>query len=279
VPELSQPREWSTTPAAARVTPAALPRRKSSAVWWVLGTIAVLGIIGIGFTVMLLALASMSSNSNNNASRANTNSRVANRNTSANANRANTNTTTTRPASFSDDFSEIKWATGNSQFGDIWYADDEYHMRSKEKTFLIMYAPSDDYNTENATVRVTVRSVDGSASTSGYGLIVHGEKNSNNELEDYAFLIYTGTEPQYEIVSHKGGSQNTLVTWTKSNVIQSGTHPNQLEVRIKGTDLTFYINGQYVNGIKDVENYKAGRVGFYTSDVTEVAFDGLEIQR
>jgi hypothetical protein len=110
-------------------------------------------------------------------------------------------------------------------------------------------------------------------------LVVHGEKNSNNELEDYAFLIYTGTEPQYEIVSHKGGSQTPLVTWTKSNVIQTGTHPNQLEVRIKGSDLAFYINGQYVNGIKDVENYKRGLVGFYTSDVTEVAFDGLEIQR
>ena len=39
--------------------------------------------------------------------------------------------------------------------------DGEYHMVSKAGTFVVMYAPSDDYSTENATVKVTARSVDG----------------------------------------------------------------------------------------------------------------------
>ena len=49
---------------------------------------------------------------------------------------------------------------GVSQFGGIWYENDEYHMSSKEGTYIVMYAPSDEYSTENATVKVTARSVD-----------------------------------------------------------------------------------------------------------------------
>ena len=46
-------------------------------------------------------------------------------------------------------------------------------MTSKEKMFVVMYAPSDDYSTENATVKVTARSVDGDAPSAGFGLMVH----------------------------------------------------------------------------------------------------------
>ena len=73
-------------------------------------------------------------------------------------------------------------------------------MRAKEKSYLVMYAPSADYNTENATVSVTVRSVDGTPASTGFGLIIHGEKK-NGQLEDYALLIFTGEEAKYEIIS------------------------------------------------------------------------------
>jgi hypothetical protein len=78
---------------------------------------------------------------------------------------------------------------------------------------------------------------------------------------------------------HKNGVQSSLVSRTKSSAIRSGTSPNQFEVRIKGTELSFYINGQYLTRITDSENYQSGRAGLYTSDATEVAFDDLEIQR
>jgi len=263
------------------------PRKKSNAVWWVLGGFAVIAIIGVGLVIMIVAIASLSSDSNSNNANANRGIAKSNSNTisntninaNSNADGRNSNTTSALPASLADDFSAEKWGTGKYKFGDIWYADDEYHLRSKEKTFLVMYAPSNDYNTENATVKVTARSVDGTASSSGYGLIVHGEKTKTNELEDYALLIYSGTDPQYEIVMHKSGNQSTIVPWTKSGTIRSGTTPNQLEVRVKGTDLSFYINGQYLTHITDTENFKRGLAGFYASDTPEVAFDDLEIQR
>jgi hypothetical protein len=260
------------------------PPKKSSAIWWILGGLLVAGVLVVGAAVMILALASMSSNSNNTANsntNRNSNSRVANRNTNtnvANNSDSNSNSVGSLATSIDDDFSEAKWSVGNYSYGDIWYADDEYHMRSKEKTFLVMYAPS-NYRTEDATVRVTVRSVDGTPPQTGYGLIVQGQKSKAGALEDYALLIYTGAEPQYEIVKHKEGTQSTVVAWTKSKVIRGGTNPNQLEVRTKGDELTFYINGQYVDRITDTENFKRGVAGLYTSDNAEVAFDDLEIER
>ncbi len=275
VPEMAQPR-----PAARQWTPTPVARapKKSNAVWWILGGVAVVSVIGIGLVIMILALASISSTENTNT--ANTNSRVVNRNTNANrASNANTNTGPELLSSFTDDFSTQTWRTGNFQFGDIWYSDGEYRMRAKERTYLVMYAPSDVYSTEDATVRLTARSVDGVGPTSGYGLIVHGQKSTNNELEDYALLIYTGSEPQYEVVMHKGGDQKTLVPWTKSSAILAGGSPNQLEVRIRGDQLSFYVNGRYLTRITDSEGFKRGVVGVYTSEASEVAFDNLEIER
>ena len=152
-------------------------------------------------------------------------------------------------------------------------------MVSKEKTFVVMYAPSDDYNTENATVRVTARSVDGGVPSAGFGLMVHCAQSKAKRLEDYALLIYPGEEPEYQIIMHKDGNQSSLVDRTKSNAIHSGSSPNKLEIRIRGNELSFYANGQYLTQITDSENFRRGRAGLYTSDIHEVAFDDLVINR
>jgi hypothetical protein len=269
----AQPRQWAPSPAHPQ-------RKKSNAVWWILGGVVVVGLIVVGVTIMILALASIGSNSNGNtntnvANTRNTNTRVTNRNTNV----TNVNSTSTLPASIKDDFSIATWGSGKFTFGDVWYHNDEYHMRSKEKTYLVMYAPKNDYNTENATVRVTARSVDGTPASSGFGLIVHGDKSRAGSLEDYGLLIYTGPEAKYEIIKHKNGVQSTVVPWTRSTVIRSGTNPNQLEIRTRGLELSFYINGQYVDRITDTENFRRGVAGLYTSDNTDIAFDDLEIRR
>jgi hypothetical protein len=274
-PQFVQP-QWSPMP---------VPQpRKSNAVWWVFGGLAVLVVLGIGIVVILLAIASISSQTNSsrlvNGNTANRNANV-NRAMVSNANtlRANTNSTSNLPSSYTDDFSTQKWGVGSSQFGDLSYVNDEYHMRSKDKTYFVMYGPTNDYNTENATVRITARNVDGVSPTFGYGLLVHGERSKDDNLEDYAFLIYTSENPQYKVVLHKGGTETPLVPWTPSSTIRTGTSPNQIEVRIKGALLSFYINGQFVKSITDTANFKRGRAGLYTSDAHEVAFDDLEIKR
>ena len=266
--------QWSPMP------PAQAPR-KSHAVWWILGGIAI-AIFGAGLVVVLIVIGVLTSESNTIS---NTNSNtIANKNmnrsnaNNANSSNANTNASSSLPASLSDDFSTKKWGTGSSQFGDFWYTDDEYHMRAKEPTYLMMYGPSNDYNTENATVRVTVRNVDGVSPRSGYGLVVHCAKKAE-KFEYYTFLIYTNEKPRYKVGMYKGGDQTPLVEWTESNVVRTGTNTNQLEVRIKGSELSFYVNSQRLTSITDTAGFKRGLVGFYTSDAHEVAFDDLQITR
>ncbi|HEY0006552.1 MAG TPA: hypothetical protein VGB17_17350 [Pyrinomonadaceae bacterium] len=278
-PQPAPPPAWSPTP-----TP--LPPTRQSRKWpWVVGILGVLALLGGGLIVLLVALSKMDANTNT-ANRNNSNAnRNGNRNSNSTANNSNTvnrNTNSVAPstASLSDDFSDGKWGTGTYSYGKIWYQTDEYHMHANKGGYIVMYGPNGDYSTENATVRVTARSVDGTSPSEGYGLVVHGEKpKDKNELEDYAFLISTGENPQYAVLMHRGGEQTPLVNWTRSSVIRTGTSPNQLEVRIKDKQLSYYINGQYVTSITDKGNFMRGLAGFYTSDVNEVAFDDLEISR
>jgi hypothetical protein len=251
-------------------------QKKSNAIWWVLGGLLAVLVIGVGLVVMVIALASLGSNTNSNLN-ANLRNDNRNSNVTVNTNISNANANALPPASLADDFSEQKWGVGNSQYGRIWYEGGEYHMTSKAGTFVVMYAPSDDYNTENATVKITASSVDGSVPSAGFGLMVHCAQSKAKQLEDYALLIYPAIEPEYEVIMHKNGVQSALVSRTKSGAIHSGSSPNQLEIRIKGSELSFYANGQYLTRINDAENYRRGRAGLYTSDIHEVVFDDLTI--
>ena len=276
-PPAPGPQQWTPGPTSAPPP----PRKKSNAIWWVLGGLIALLVIGVGLVVLVIALASLSTNTNNSNANARNDNRNANAtaNANANASNANANTNATTPASFTDDFSQQKWGTGSSPFGRIWYQNDEYHMSSFPEKFVVMYAPSSDYNTENATVKVTARSVNGDVPAAGFGLMVHCAQTRDKKLEDYALLIYPSPEPEYEIIMHKAGVQSSLVQKTKSSAIRSGSSPNELEVRIRGNELSFYANGQFLTKVTDTANYRHGKAGLYTSDPYEVAFDDLTIDR
>ncbi len=278
-PSLTPPPSWSPMPPM---------QAQKRSVWpWILGIGAILVFAGIGLVILVFALASMSGDNSNNRNTNNSNSRVANRNTNTNSNTTkNTNENSNENANtrstlntFTDDFSTQTWGTGPSSFGKNWYQDEEYHMRATKGGYIVMYAPDKkEYGDENATVRVGLRSIDGNSPDSGYGLTVHGEKK-DGKLEDYGFLIYSGTNPKYAVVLHKAGKETKLVDWTSSSAVRTGTSPNQIEVRIRDLKMDLYINGQFITSVTDEANYRRGRVGLYTSDVGEVAFDDLEISK
>jgi len=265
------PPQWSPMPPVA-------PQKRS--VWpWILGIGAVLAFMGIGVVILIIALASVSNNNNNNrmvnSNSNNNNSRLANRNANAGS---NTNARSDL-SSYNDDFSSELWRVGSGEYGRTWYEDEEFHMHGTKGRYILMYGPDrSDYSDENATVRVTTKSVAGDSPTTGYGLLVHGQME-NSQFRDYGFLIYNGDSPKYSIVQHKSSNETKLVSWTASDAIRTGTTPNQLEVRIRDRRLDFYINGQFITSITDSEGFSSGRVGFYSSDSQEVAFDDLEISR
>jgi len=286
-PGQAAPPPPATPPAWSPMPP---PQTQKRSVWpWLLGIGAVLVLMGIGVVILIFAVARVTTNENNSNRAANNsnnaNWKSANRNSNKNTNSDNENTnenTNTRSSlsSFTDDFSTQRWGTGTWDDGKAWYQDEEYHMHAISGRFIELYAPEkqEEYYTKDATVRVGLRSIDGNPPSTGYGLVVHGEKK-DNKLEDYSFLIYNGPEPKYKIILHKAGVETNIVSWTSSSVIRTGTSPNQIEVRIRDLKMDLYINGQFITSITDSAGYRRGRVGFYTSDIGEVAFDDLEIIR
>ncbi len=174
--------------------------------WWILGGLAALAIIGVGLVVMLIALASLGSNTNSNLNANRNANRNANVVVNTNTNTGNANANTTSPTLITEDFSQQKWSVGTSPYGRIWYDNGEYHMVSKEKTWVVMYAPSDDYSTENAKVSVNARSVSGEVPSAGFGLMVHTVQTRTGRLDDYVLLIYPSEEPEYQIIMHKAGT-------------------------------------------------------------------------
>src|SRR5215831_14391745 len=162
-PTPQPPPAWSPMPPVA-------PKKRS--VWpWLLGIGAVLIFLGIGLVILIFAIARITNDNGNRVANANTNTnRNANRNTNGNRNtNANTNSNSNSNAntrssltSFTDDFSTKNWPEGASPYGTIVYSNGEYHMASASGKYLVRYAPDrSEYQTENATIRVGTRSIDG----------------------------------------------------------------------------------------------------------------------
>jgi cytoskeletal protein RodZ len=269
---------WSPPPGPAQP-------KKSKAVYWILGSVAALVIVGIVGIVLLVVLVGSNTNANNSNNSNNSNAKNSNRNSNSNnsnANASNTNSSTTSDKTYraQDDFSSPLWWTGTSAYGTAEYVNDEYQLSATSSTgWFVVYAPKTDndrYYTQHATTRVTVHSVTGTSPSQGYGLTVYGLMKEGN-LEDYGFLIRTDESPAFRVVLHQGGKETVMINWTRSSLIRTGSSPNQLEVRASDEMLSFYINGQFATSITDKANYKNGVAGFYSSDVQPVAFDDLEI--
>jgi hypothetical protein len=265
--------------------PYATAPKKSSALPWVLGGVGLLVVLGVVAAVVIGVLASMGSNTNKNNSnnsnqvsnRSNRNGSTNNSNNSNSSNSNNSNSTTTSGTpSATDDFSSPAWWTGTADVGTAWYTSNEYHLRATSTGYMVIYSPA-AFRTENATTRVTARSVSGSSPENGFGLTIFGEMSKKKELEDYGFLIRTNGTPAYKIVLHRGGKETVVVDWTDASQLRTGSSPNQLEIRTKDTKVSFYINGQYVNAVEATTGYAVGLAGFYTSGTEEVAFDDLQI--
>ncbi|HYJ46500.1 MAG TPA: hypothetical protein VEV81_07785 [Pyrinomonadaceae bacterium] len=281
-PPVSQPQgqprpqqQWSPTPSFAP-TPSLQAARKGGGKGLIIAAIAGVVVLGIGIVVLLMIIG------RDNSKESNTNRVAANKNSNSvttNANTANRNSTSAPAGFLKDDFSAPNWPTGDNAFGSF-YEDGEYHMKGKPNLYVYMFPFNGaNYLSKDADVKVTARSVDGKSPEYGYGLVMHGKTNSNSKLVGYGFLVYTGTGPKYEIVKFEDGNPSTLVKWESAAMLRTGTTPNQLEVRAQGSQLSFYINGQFVKSITDTSNITDGSVGLYTSETNEVAFDDMEISR
>ncbi|HEY2867012.1 MAG TPA: hypothetical protein VGJ02_07965 [Pyrinomonadaceae bacterium] len=285
VAQLSQPvvqPAWNTAPQPQFGAPV---KKKSSKAWiWavlILGAVVIL--CGGGLVGLFVYIASQSStpavvsNTTVNA-KTTTGNKTTTSNSIANT-FGNTSTTSTDPSRTSvQDIDLQDWVRDKSTYGVTEFTNGEFFMASKEKGYYYVLVAPEDYSTENANTRVTLRNVDNMDSRYGYGLIFHS--NPSPLIQDYAFLINTKTK-KYRVVRHEPTDEKTVVAWTNSAAIKDGAQENVLEARDKEADgkVELYINGQLVTTIPSTYGYKGGVPGLYAGDAAKIGFKNLQIAK
>ncbi len=250
------------------------PSKKSSKAWvWVLLILgAVVLLCGGGFIGLLAFIGSQANNAANLTS-------GNNRPAPGQSNSALSNSSLNSSPSSREDLTEIDleiFVKEFSPYGTTEIKDDELIMGSKQKRFYYVLVAPDDYQTDRADTKVTLRNIDNASGSLGYGLIFHSDPTPLQQ--GYAFLIDT-KKRKYRVVNHTPKKESTVITWTTSDAIMEGAAENTLEVRDLDEKIELYINGKMVNSVRNAHGYPRGVVGLYAGDGVKVAFKDLEIRK
>lgn len=265
---------WNTAPQQYSVQP-----KKSSKTWlWVLGILALVGLLCGGGIIGFFAYVASKVDSNT-VSNTSTNT---NKKTIAVSNSPSRLNTSTSPTPKPDDSATIEsidlsqWVKDFSVYGTTEMRGDELVMGSKEKGYYYVLVASDDYTTAGASTKVTLRNIDNANSSLGYGLIFHS--NPSPLIQDYAFIIDT-KKLKYRVARHQPGKETDVIKWTSSDAIKDGSQENVLEVKDLPDKIELYINGSMVTSIKNTFGYANGVPGLYSGDAVKIGFKDLEIRK
>lgn len=152
---------------------------------------------------------------------------------------------------FLDDFSDVNsgWAEDEGSAGAVGYVDQAYRVQAKQAGFLVT-AMAPDSPRSSYKAAVAARWADGSATDGIYGLVFGGAA----DLSQYYFLAVRGQEFRlYYFDSTLPTSERLrgLNGWTPAGVINTGTTPNQLQVKRVGDDIAVTINGSELGSWPD----------------------------
>lgn len=262
VPAATQP---PTQPAWTNPPHYAMHPKKSSKTWlWVVGILGLVVLLcGGGLGLLLLKALS-------DAGRTSSTNPISGPGSSA------TPAASPFESKSADTIDLSEWVKDFSIWGTTEFVGDELLMASKQKDFYYVLVATEEYKTERATTRVTVRNVDDAPSKLGYGLIFNSDPTPLTK--DYAFLIDTKRQ-KYRVVKHEPAKETTIVNWTSSSAIREGAQENALEVRDKGDVIDLFINGQPATSIKNTLSPKGGVPGLYSGDAIKIGFKKMEISR
>jgi hypothetical protein len=250
------------------------PQKKSSKAWiWVLLILGVVVLVcGGGFVGLIFWGASQADKTANfstsNDSRTPAGNKAANTSTTTSTSTSGRNDVETIPLSiFVKEFSIY----GTTELNGL-----DLTMGSKEKGYYYVLVAPDQYRTDDADTRVTLRNINNASGSLGYGLIFHS--NPTPLQQDYAFLIDTKRK-RYRVVHHEPQKETSVVAWTTSTAIKEGTEENTLEARDLDDKIELYINGTMVTSIKNIYGYVGGVPGIYSGDGVKITFKNLEIRK
>ncbi len=248
------------------------PSHKSSKTWvWVLlilGSVVLL--CGGGFIALLAYIGSQAENASTRV--ITSNSSMSNGKTASNTGGPPTATGRNAVTTIDLDIFVKEF----SAYGTTVLNQGELTMGAKQKGFYYVLVAPEEYKTEDADTRVTLRNIDNASGTLGYGIIFHS--NTTPLQQGYAFLIDTKRK-RYRVVNHTPKKEGTIVSWTPSTAINEGTAENTLEVRDLDDKIELYINGTMATSIRNVHGFPGGVTGLYAGDGVKIAFKDLQIRK
>ena len=185
---------------------------------------------------------------------------------------------------FSDEFdtTESGWSETDNEIFTLAYADSNYVVSSKQTGFLIS-ATSPDEARQNYTVEADVNWHTGSATNGLYGLLF----GSDDALTRYYFFAVYPEIQQFRLFyfdSSLPAGQNlrSIVNFTSSSAINTGTAVNHLKVTYIGTNITLEVNGTELGSWSDNAITEASRSGILISSnpanpIAEARYDNFSV--
>ena len=231
--------------------PQARPR-KSRAGLWILGIIGGIVLISVIGFVGLVALVAVSEDTPDTT----------------------TFTNSTYKSVLSEDFSD--WRREKNDSGKSEYLNNEFVLTSKQAGyFYVLVTSKKEFQSTNASTKVTVRNLNGTTTPLGYGLLIHS--NPTVALaSDYVFLIDSTTQ-SYRVAMHTSNKETNVIKWTKFNSIRTGTQSNDIEVKDENGKMTLFINGELATTLQNTTFTKDGIIGIYAGDAVPIAFSNLKL--
>lgn len=262
------PATW-TSPTQARSQPGTAAKPKSRAWLWVLGILFGVVLLCGGGLAVIVAVSSFDEQSSANSG-------------------PDDDKKTNNPFDDRDDKTKLPTADDFGEFSNIGlsnctdigsrdavaeYKNGECILKTKKRGYYYVIVMTAGYQTDDSKTRVTVRNTQEKPTRLGFGLVFHSKPTPLEQ--DYAFLIDT-EKRRYRVVRHNKQQEYPVINWKNSKVIKSGTQKNVLEVRAEDEKIDLYINGQYIESLKNQYGYDGGVPGIYTGDGIPVAFSNFQ---
>jgi hypothetical protein len=155
--------------------------------------------------------------------------------------------------------------------GGCIFANGAYHVKEQQAHFFQpCFANAPTFSNFTFQVQMTILS-------GNIGGIIFRANTQTNKF----YLLQFGTDKSYQLyvyVNNSGSSSKTLLDGF-SNAINGSNQPNLLTLIAQGSQLTIFVNKQYVDSTTD-STYSSGQLGllaYYKNAPTEVAFSNAEV--
>jgi hypothetical protein len=162
-----------------------------------------------------------------------------------------------------------------------WFAEGAYRLFARQPGQFVAIGAPLQASVHDVLVQGVFRKVGGPPG-GGYGLIVRdqgpGPRDGRNQTGWY-YVLEAGDRGEVGIWRRDGDHWTDLLPWTRSDAVQRGGAPNELEARAVGGRLSLLVNGREVASVADGALVAGGVGVFVGGDGNQVAIDSLQVSR